>query len=295
MADSSTPNSETRTVTLTVEMTFEVSDPDAVVGKALKELVPANVSPEVRNAEITRVREDLRRAVVWNVDWSNVVDGENLALAGLEFVDLEAPGENADKQPDATAREVIAGLAAEQQGLEFMRGTAPEEMRKTLEWELGEISKVDVFIGALAWAVREMDKNLDADIALLRQRPAEDTAQELKVVGGMPLKSWSAIDVLFAERYQATVREIAAAMRSTWQGTPTIAHQLAVAMAVQQVQRPLGLAKIELPGSWFTWQRDALFTDMSFTRLLEPGFDGEAAPKGLGLRVAEWFDRLPNS
>lgn len=277
------------TVTLTVEMTFEVPDPDAVVGKALRQLVPANVSPEVRNAEVSKVRDDLRRAIVWNIDWSSVVDGESLKLAGLEFLDLEAPGEGVAEDPVAKARERIVALAHAQRGLAFMTDSAPAEMRHELEWEPDPLTRAEAFIGALAWAIDDMAEDLAADIAALRERPADEAADELIVVAGLPVRDVSVVDARFAERFQQVVAEVAAAMRTTWRGTPTVADQLAVALAVQQVQRLLGAAQVALPGTWFTWQREALFSDMSFARLLEPGFDSEASPKGLGLRTEEWF------
>ncbi|AWB81489.1 hypothetical protein C3B44_03240 [Corynebacterium yudongzhengii] len=277
---------EPKTVTLQVELTFTVHDPDEVTGRALREIVPTSVgAPELRNAEITRVREDLRRAVVWNVDWSAVVDGDHLALTGINFLDLEAPGTQSTPDP----QKIIVRAAAEQRGLDNLRNSAPPEMRRELDWPSGPIALSEIFIGALGWVIGQMESDIDDDIALLQDADAAEVADELKVLGGIPAKSWSVIDKEFAERFRTTIGEVAWAMRTRWQGTPTVASQLVVALAVQQVQRPLRLAEVDLPGSWFNWQREGLFSDLTFAKLLEPGFDGEAAEPGLGLRVAEWF------
>jgi hypothetical protein len=276
-------------LTIRIDLSVEVTDPAALHAAALAGVRDsASIYPdeESRLEDEQHVAASTVGALLWLLDPDRLLDG----IAGVEPSEatmwehtpaarrtlLPAPAAGSTPQPTrAEEREgFIAGLlrdAARIRGIDFPDDpddpVEGEEPRPVAQVAADEHAAA-LIRGLLFHASVVVTDYLFADISLLRElsipggeRITSDGIADTLVLAGLPTKFDTLYGPLFGQRLLIAITVVSTFLATGWRPLPTLAHELALRLLLDQAETTADLWDLDLPAGWRAELEDELTED----------------------------------
>ncbi|WP_406250361.1 hypothetical protein ACI7YT_09110 [Microbacterium sp. M] len=119
------------------------------------------------------------------------------------------------------------------------------------------------------------------------------------VLSDLPAQFTAMYRPLFAQRFLVAMVDVTSQLASEWRGAPSVAHEIALSLLLDEVEALQDLHGIELPDDWREVLNDTLFQDTDFELLWSPRMDGieDYGTTEMGyanLAVKDWFRPFGN-
>jgi hypothetical protein len=308
-------------LTIRIDLTVDITDADTLHAAALAGIRDTGAiypDEESRLEDEQHVASSTVGALLWLLDPDRLLDG----IAGVEPSEatmrehtpaarrtlLPAPPARATPQPTrAEEREgFIGGLlrdAARIHGIDFPvdpdEPVEGEEPRSAAQVAADDHAAA-LIRGLLFHASVVVTDYLFADISLLRElsvpggeRITSDDIADTLVLAGLPTKFDTRYSPLFAQRLLIALTDVSHMLATGWGPLPTLAHELALRVLLDQAEATADLWDLDLPAGWRAQLEDELTEDgdadllYSHTPYNEPV--GEGDDSSWGDLEFEWF------
>lgn len=308
---------ETNPIRARVEIELDVEFDNAeAVHVAAVELVNHFEFADASEAEDERtlVASDLSAALTTVIDLPENMGGDDLLTVtgttiGVKWISQaqetddveEVDGIDDVPQGSAEARLSLASIA---QGSVHVRGIDwlfEDDDPRPSSPELAERMRVRTFIKGLLWhaSVTIIDHLFD-DVARITDNIEDARAwEDTWVLSGLPPRFGRHYGPLFARKFLIATADVTARLADGWTVPPTVAHELALKLILDEVTVTQELLGIDLPNDWREHLEQSLYQDLDFELLYSDRLDGveRYADPSLGIApmgIESWFVPFDN-
>ena len=305
-----TPDPQRFVIASEVEVT--VTDPAALEAHVLKTLDDddASFSEPEEKAEVQKdIVGDPRAAIEFLFDPAeslDLIDGV-VAWSSTWTVSRSIDRQARRKQrmeasPEEETRRMTAQLivdARKVDGIDFLfDGDGDDEgLEETVEEATHEQRQL-VLIKGLMWHAC----NIIIDHAFIDMAEIAESDESLEAAiadswtfGELPLRFAKHYSTMFQRRFTAALIEVSERLAVEWRPLPTVAHELALRIFLNQVEASSATWSIDLDEGWRGMIEDHLFEDTDHEYLYDDAADGfendpEFGPVGMtSMKFGDWF------
>lgn len=313
---------------LNIEVDLEIGPAEAVTAAAIDGLsrydFTSDADDEAEEREI--LASDFSAAVMELIDTS-LLEGETglLQVTGsvMGFVEgpdphvtedddsatevPSSPPATADASPEGEFSEAgIARKSVNLQGIDrvFIEGDDPDgpDAPEPSPIERAELMRATALVKGLLWHVSEtIVEQLFEDLrTLARADDDADAWRDTWVLSQLPPTFGQHYGVLFAQKFLVATVDVTSRLAGGWSTLPTVAHELALRIILNEAEAVQEEVAIALPSDWRGQLEEVLFQDLDHELLYEPAMDGigEYAASHLGMTqmdFASWFVPFANA
>lgn len=299
MTEPLAPN--TAQFTITFEIKYD--DRSAIVEQALKNLESREyLTPEEAEEERQEILENFEVALLESFDPMDI-EGESGAFevtGTTTSIDAIAPDLTPEdvirieKEVEA-ARSALIDDGARLSGLEFIAESLREAGEGGEEADEREVEDFRLIRG-LVWSATQVviDELFDA-VASIEQAQRNGWAlnvMDLPQVWQLPPRYRDGYDLAFVRRFLVTVADVSARLADGWTPLPTVAHELALRLILDETEIVAESHELELFDGWRALLEEYLFEDPDHEFLYAPALDGIDEDPNLGmasLKFDDWF------
>ncbi len=199
-------------------------------------------------------------------------------------------------EDDELTEAVVARDAPNVRGIDWVFND-PDEAEYEDEFSDGEgdvdpaaRKRAEELVKGLLWraSISLVDLMFD-DLATLTASPKSD---DVYVLSMLPRRFMQDYDTGFARMFLVAIVDVTTRVADTWTALPTVAHELALRLLLNEADRIRQDAGIELPGDWRSELEQVLFEDLDHEFL----YDGRGIEQIIGgiagmmpMDIGSWF------
>ncbi|MFB7893066.1 hypothetical protein ACFC1I_12765 [Microbacterium sp. NPDC056044] len=310
---------------LNIEVDLEIGPPEAVTAAAIEGTSRYDFGSEIAAAEERNLlASDFGAAVMELVD-TGLLEGDTglIQVRGSVMGFLEQPHPQGSRDEAAAEEQTLppslrvhpspedeyseTGIARNSvnlHGIDWVfEDIVPEESEpRPSTAERAKLMRETALIRGLLWhaSVTVVDRLFEDLRELARPDAGAGAWHDTWVLSQLPPMFGHRYGVLFAQKFLVAAVEVTARLAGGWSTLPTVAHELALRIILNEAESVQEEIAFSLRSDWRAQLEEVLFRDLDHELLYEPDMDGigEYAAAQLGMTpmdFASWFVPFANA